>query len=318
MSLPPPPPPTTPPPPPLGGGHPAPPSGATVCYRHPNRPTGRRCTRCGRFACTDCLVQAAVGSHCVDCAKAARPDVKTRAKYWQARQPAMMTMALIAANLIVFLYTTARDPGTLVGRSVGVGQAQLALFEPALASDFVLPLRFENGATLIIDGPDWYRLVTSGFVHYGLIHLGFNMYLLYQLGNLLERSMGRVRFGLVYLASLLGGSALEIVLSSGGFAGGASGAVFGLMGVAAIGYWLRGVNPLSTQIGSLLLINLFLTFVISNISIGGHIGGLLAGAICGYAVVAPAHHRRPVWVTYAAPVAVALCAVAVSAALANT
>lgn len=314
MSLPPPPPPHQPPP---SAARPAPSGGATVCYRHPDRPTGRRCTRCGKYACADCLVQASVGSHCVDCAKAARPDVKTRARYWQARQPAIVTMVIIAANLAVFVYTTLRDPGTLIGGRVGVGHAQLALFEPALSSDFRFPVQFENGATLVIDGPDWYRLVTSGFVHYGLIHLGFNMYLLYVLGNMLERSMGRTRFALVYLASLLGGSAMEIILSDGGFAGGASGAVFGLMGVAAVGYWLRGVNPFSTQIGSLLLINLFLTFVISNISIGGHIGGLLAGAACGFAVVAPAHHRRPVWLTYAVPVGVAVAAVALAVAFAN-
>jgi membrane associated rhomboid family serine protease len=230
----------------------------------------------------------------------------------------MVTFGLIALNLAVFVYTTVRDPATLASRGGGIGHAQLALFEPALSSDFSNTFAFENGETLLIDGPDWYRLVTSGFVHYGLIHLAFNMYLLYVLGNMLERSIGRIRFALVYLAALLGGSALQIVLGDNEFAAGASGAVFGLMGVAAVGYWLRGVNPLSTQIGSLLLMNLFLTFIIPGIAIGGHIGGLLAGGACGLVAVAPAHHRRPTWLTYAAPVAVALVAIGISIAFANT
>jgi membrane associated rhomboid family serine protease len=286
-----------------------------TCYRHPDREVGRRCTRCGKPACSECLVQAAVGSHCVDCAKAARPDVRTRAKYWQARQPAMVTMAIIAVNLLVFVYVTLRDPSSLSGRSVTIGQAQLGLFEQALQPGGVRFL-LRDGTVYTTGGSEWYRLVTAGFVHFGIIHLGFNMYLLYSLGNMLEPSIGRVRFALVYLASLLGGSALSLVIDSGGVAGGASGAVFGLMGVAAIGYWLRGVNPLSTQIGTLLMLNLFLTFVIGNISIGGHVGGLLAGAACGFAVVAPAHHGRPKWLTYAAPIGVALVAIVASVAIA--
>ncbi len=284
-----------------------------TCYRHPAREAGRRCTRCGKPACPQCLVQAAVGSHCVDCAKAARPDVKTRARYWNARQPAMITLGLIAVNVLVFVYTTVLDPRSLGGRQVTLGQLQLGLFEDALRN-VTFPVGLANGDTYVVDGPDWYRLVTAGFVHFGIIHVGFNMYLLYQLGQMLEPAIGRVRFVLVYLASLLGGSAVSLLIDGGGVAGGASGAVFGLMGVAAVGYWLRGVNPLSTQIGSLLMMNLFITFIFPGISIGGHIGGLVAGALCGAAVVAPAHRRRPDWITYAAPVAVGLLAIAVSVA----
>ena len=69
------------------------------CYRHPDRETGRSCTRCGKPACGDCLVQVSVGSHCLDCIKAARPDVKTRAKFWNARQPTLVTYSLIAINV---------------------------------------------------------------------------------------------------------------------------------------------------------------------------------------------------------------------------
>lgn len=86
MSLPPPPPPAQPT---VGAG-----TGMLPrCYRHPDREAGRSCTRCGKSACSECLVQAAVGSHCVDCAKAARPPVATRAKYWNARQHTLVTVA---------------------------------------------------------------------------------------------------------------------------------------------------------------------------------------------------------------------------------
>ena len=151
-------------------------------------------------------------------------------------------------------------------------------------------------------------------MHYGFIHIALNMYLLYQLGQMIEPMIGRVRFGLVYLAALLGGSAGALVLGGGGVTAGASGAVFGLMGLAAVGYYLRGINPLSTSIGSLLMLNLFITFMFrGTISVGGHIGGLVAGGLCAFVVVAPAHRRLPSWATYATPVAVSLLCVVVSA-----
>ena len=286
-----------------------------ICYRHPGREAGRRCTRGGKPAFAECLVQATVGSNCVECVKASRPDVKTRAKYWNARQPAMVTMSIMALNVLVFVYCAIRTPSS-IGDGGGIGQAQLGLLGPALR-DVPFAIGVGDGTTYVVQGPDWYRLVTSGFTHAGIIHLALNMYLLYQLGNMLEPAIGRVRFAIPYLASLLGGSALVLLLSPNSLTVGASGAVFGLMGVAAIGYWLRGVNPLSTQIGSLLMLTLFLTFMFrSSISVGGHIGGLIAGVLCGLAVVAPAHQRRPQWMTYAAPAGVALVAIALSIATA--
>ena len=125
---------------------PPPPAAAEACYRHPGRDAGRRCTRCGRPACSECLVQATVGSHCVDCAKAAQPDVRTRANLWNARQPALVTMTLIAINVAVFVVMVLQDPAALTGALTRI-HLEFALFEPAL----------EQG--------EWYRLVTSGFLH---------------------------------------------------------------------------------------------------------------------------------------------------------
>ena len=283
-----------------------------VCYRHLDREVGRRCTRCGRPACSDCLVQAAVGSHCLECAKASRPDVRTRARHWNARQPAIVTTTLIALNVLVFAYVTLRAPVSLAGREITIGHAELGLTRAALGDGFAV--RLSDGSIYTSGSGEWWRLVTSGFLHFGIIHLGFNMYLLYMLGQMLEPSIGRVRFGLVYLAALLGGSAGSVVLDEG-LAGGASGAVFGLMGLAVVGYWLHGANPFTTSIGSLLMLNLFVTFFFPGISIGGHLGGAAAGALCGFVVMAPRWKAVPSWASVAVPIAVAGLAVAVAGAV---
>jgi membrane associated rhomboid family serine protease len=253
------------------------------------------------------LVQATIGSHCVDCAKAARPDVSTRARYWNARQVTLVTYALIVVNLAVFAYLLIDDPSSAGGTTRSTGYIRLGLARDLLRFDLVPGI------------PDfglpgqWYRLLSSGFLHYGLLHIGFNMYALYALGQTLEPSLGRVRFLLVYLASLLGGSAGALLFQPNGLHGGASGAVFGLFGLITVGYVLRRINPLTTSLGGVLLINVFLSFR-PGISFGGHLGGAVAGALCGLVMVAPAHRRVPKWLTYATPALVAAAGVAISVA----
>ncbi|MEA3185375.1 MAG: hypothetical protein QOJ74_1852 [Ilumatobacteraceae bacterium] len=259
------------------------------CYRHPDRETGRRCTRCGKPACGECLVQVSIGSQCVDCVKAARPDVKTRAKFWNARQPTLITYALIAINAAVYLWTMASNRH----------EFDLALYEPSLRAG------------------EYYRLVSSGFLHFGLFHIGMNMLLLFQLGQLLEPAIGRVRFGLLYFASLLGGSLGALILSPSAVTGGASGAVFGLMAAAAIGMHRRGINVFRTGIGTILVLNLVITFTLPGISVGGHLGGVVAGAICGFVILAPRHAPVPSWATYATPIAIAVVSVLTSVAIAG-
>jgi membrane associated rhomboid family serine protease len=251
------------------------------CYRHPNRETGRSCTRCGKPACGDCLVQVDIGSQCVDCIKASRPDVKTRAKFWNARQPTLVTYVLIGINVAVYLWTA----------SSRRNEVRIALYEPFLTV---------NG--------EYYRLITSGFLHYSIFHIGMNMLLLFQLGQLLEPSIGRLRFGLLYFASLLLGSFGALLLQPNGLTGGASGAVFGLMAAAAIGMHRRGVNVFQTGIGTILVLNLVITFTLPGISVGGHLGGAIGGAICGYVILAPGHAALPRWASYATPVAVVVVA----------
>ena len=202
-------------------------------------------------------------------------------------------MGLMAINIGVFVWMAIKDSGSLGGE---LTQTHVDLGLNAI------PLRF---------GDEWYRLVTSGFVHFGIIHLAFNMFMLYQLGQLLERWMTPVQFALLYFASLLGGSFGVLLLQgeSFGVTAGASGAIFGLLGAAAVGMHRRGVNIFSTGIGTTLILNLFITFSVKGISIGGHLGGLVAGAICGFLMLAPAWKRVPKWTIYAVPLAVALVCV---------
>ncbi len=266
------------------------------CYRHPDRETGRRCTRCAKAACSDCLVQATVGSHCLDCRKAAQPDIKTRVKYANARQPTLVTSTIIAINVAIFLWMGIKDTSSLTG------------------SGTVSQLQFDLGLNRILLRQDheWYRLVTSGFIHFGIIHIAFNMWILWQLGQLLERTLGRTKFALLYVASLLGGSAGILLLTDRGISGGASGAVFGLMAALAISMHQQGINILQTGVGRLLMLNLVFTFVIPGIAIGGHLGGLVAGGACGFVMLAPAWKPVPNWAKVAAPIAVSVLAVAIS------
>jgi hypothetical protein len=248
-------------------------------------------------------VQAAVGSHCVDCAKASRPDARTRATYWNAGQLMLVTKVLIAMNVAVFVLVAIADPRSLTGGG-GITEMQF---------------RLGLNKLLLSVTHEWYRLVTSGFLHFGFIHIGFNMLLLYQLGQILERALGRLGFGLLYAAGLLGGSFGVLILNGNSTAitGGASGAVFGLMAAAAIGMHRQGINIFRTGIGTTLILNLVLTFTISGISIGGHLGGAVAGAICGWFMLAPRHRRTgPAWQVFAAPTAVILVSVVGSVALA--
>jgi len=277
---------------------PAPPA-TDRCYRHPDREAGRRCTRCGRPACTQCLVQAAVGSHCVDCAKAARPNLATRARFLNARQPTLVTYVLMAVNVAVFAIITLSEPASLADAGIsGRSPDEFGQYDLGLAEAFL-----RNG--------EWYRMVTSGFLHFGIIHLAFNMLLLFQLGQLLEPLVGRVRFLLLYVTALITGSAGAMLLQPDAFHGGASGAVFGLMGAAAVAMQRRGVNPFSTSLGTVLMLNLILTFTIGGISIGGHLGGIVGGALAGWFMLAPTGRKPSLGASYAVPavlIAVALAA----------
>jgi membrane associated rhomboid family serine protease len=207
------------------------------------------------------MQQASVGFHCPECTRQGAQRVYN-ARSLTTTQP-VVTLALIAVNIVAFLFDV-----------VSISPSPDQLGDVA-----------RGGALLgpdVADG-DWWRPVTAGFVHAGLLHVGLNMFILYQLGRLLEPALGRIAFLALYGMSLLGGSLLVLVLDPDVRTVGASGAVFGLMGAAVVALRARGINPFSTSIGMLLVINLIITFAGSAfISVGGHIGGLVAGLIGGW------------------------------------
>lgn len=229
----------------------------TTCYRHPDRETGRRCNRCDRYACSDCLVQAAVGSQCVDCVKAGRPPAKERMRRWNAAQGVLATKVIVGINIVVYLLTSASR---------------------------TLDARLDVNAFDVHAG-EWYRLISSGFLHFGIFHIGMNMVLLYRFGEGLERVLGRPRYLLLFFAALLGGSFGALLLSPNAFTGGASGAVFGLLGATAVGMRQRGINLSEGGVGGLIVINLVLSVALPGISLGGHVGGLVAGGLVGAAML---------------------------------
>ena len=240
-----------------------------TCYRHPSRETGVSCSSCGRPICTECMTTTPVGMRCPECS-AQKTKVRTmRDVHGDPR----VTYALIAINVIAFFASSAAGD---LNERYGV-----------LGSGFIPGL----GDSGVADGELW-RLVTGGFLHGGIIHIGFNMYLLYMLGNMLEPSLGSVRFAAVYLASLLAGSFGAVLLSPDRITVGASGAVFGLMAFAFLEMRRRGIDPMQSGIGGLLVLNLIITFLPGfNISIGGHIGGLLGGAIAAAVVAASQRYK---------------------------
>lgn len=251
-----------------------------------------------RPACGDCLTQAHVGSICPECLRASLPSTSVRLRQWNAAQHMLVTRLLIAVNAGVFLWTLLGGvSGILSGSNINRRQFDLAL------------------SSIFIDNGEWWRLVTAGFLHFGVFHVAMNMLLLFQLGQLLETGIGRTRFALLYAASLLGGSLGALLLSPNALTGGASGAVFGLMAAATVGLRQRGINPFQTGIGATLVLNLLITFAIPGVSIGGHLGGAIVGGAVGYVMLEPRWNRDTPLIGIIAPIVASVLCVAVSIAL---
>ena len=237
-----------------------------VCYRHPGRETGVSCSNCGKPICPDCMTATPVGMRCPDCSRQ-KTEVRTlRNVYAEPR----VTYVLIGICVLLYLGTWGRD-------STGV-YIDLATIGSAT---------FQGEPIGVADGEYW-RLITGAFLHDPdmILHIAFNMYILYWLGTMLEPVLGHVRFTALYFASLLAGSFGAILAKPHSLTVGASGAVFGLMAAAFIFQRARGIDPWRSGIGPVILLNLALPFVFTNlnISIGGHVGGLIGGAIAAIAI----------------------------------
>ena len=239
-----------------------------TCYRHGDRKAGVICQRCDRPICPSCMHQASVGFHCPECARSGAQKV---IKASQLVTRPVVTYALIAINLVI--YVACIGPGLQTRQAVVLDYG-------------LLGQGFFNGQEIGVAAGEYYRLVTGGFLHANLIHVLMNMLALYQLGLLLEPAFGRLRFAVVYMASMGAGALGVMWLHPNDLTVGASGAVFGLMGFAFMAMRARGIDPFSTGLGGTILINLVLTFTLSGyISVGGHIGGLIGGFVAGWVLM---------------------------------
>jgi membrane associated rhomboid family serine protease len=241
-----------------------------------------------------------VGMRCPECASQRTRVVRNPTGTPGQASAFPATVALIAINVVIYLIEIGGGGGGLNNPGGGI------------VVDYGLYGPFVNEGEV-------YRLVTSGFLHANLIHIGFNMLLLFFLGRLLEPALGTPRFLVLYFASLLAGSLGALILEPNSLGIGASGAIFGLAGATFVIARGRGMEALAGQIGFLIVFNLIFSFSARNVSVGAHLGGLIGGVICGLAIVAGekgmlGRNRRALEI--AAMVAVAVVAVVVSLAVA--
>src|SRR3954451_17877392 len=249
-----------------------------TCYLHPSRETGVSCSNCGRPICPDCMTPTPVGMRCPECS---RHRTKTRTLQSMHVAP---TATYVLIGICVVMW---------IGGMAAVTRNRQAYQDLELIGGAQV---FPTGELIGVSQGEYWRLVTSGFLHAASpLHLLFNMYILYWLGQMLEPTLGHVRFLALYFTSLLGGSFGALLLSPADQPTvGASGAVFGLMAAAFVMQHARGIDPMQSGIGPVIILNLVLSFVIPNVSIGGHLGGLVGGALVALALErVPAVRRSP-------------------------
>ena len=224
-----------------------------VCYNHNNEITYVRCSRCEKYICVKCMNPASIGYQCPECAgivtKIINPIQQRR--FIPTRQKAKITKFLTISLVVVYALQS------LLG---DILIANFALFAPSVSQG------------------KWWLLITAGFLHGSILHLFFNAYILWVVGGQLESIVGSIRFGIIYLVSLLGGSIASYLFSPfGTYSVGASGAIFGLMGaMLVVG---RKIRIDISQITTLVILNVVLGFVISGIDWRAHLGGLFAGSL---------------------------------------
>ena len=245
------------------------------------------------------MTPTSVGMRCPECARE-----RTKVKTVRSRPSApIVTQILIAINVAVFIGETAT--GTPLGgvSSTGVGTL------------------YEKGALygpLVVNQHEYYRLLTSGFLHDGILHIAFNMLFLFFMGPVLEPAIGRVNYIAVYFASLLAGSFGALLFSPQLPTVGASGALFGVLGALMVVSHYRGISIWQNGLGITLLINIVFSLSVSGISIGGHLGGFLGGGICGWLIVQVGERRNMPAAAIAGCVVVAVVSVIAAIAVAGS
>lgn len=270
-----------------------------VCPRHPDRVAYVRCQRCGRPTCPECQRPAAVGIQCVDCVREQSKTVRDGRTVFGGRVTTgrpTVTISIVVACVVIWLLQLA---------SSGVTNA--LAFVPALGWD------------------EPWRFLTSAFAHSPAmpLHILFNMYALWIVGQYIEQLLGPARYLALYLISALGGGVMVLLLASPPVPGspevlgsdwyaavvGASGAVFGLFGALLV--LNRHLGRSSAWMYATLAINAVFGFVVPHISWQGHLGGFLTGAAAAAIIAYAGRRPRRQWLGLAVLAAI-LAALAVA------
>jgi membrane associated rhomboid family serine protease len=214
--------------------------------------------------------QASVGFHCPDCVRQGQQKVvQGRAAFGGlTSRSTPLTMTLIGVNVALFLLQAAAPIA-----ATPFGRINEVLYD------------YSNFGPFVAEAGEWWRLISSAFLHWNLLHLALNMFALWTLGPLVERSMGRMRFGVIYGASLMAGSAGSLLLAPDALTVGASGAIYGLLGALVVLFRNRGISIWQSGLGITLLLNFAFTIGYPGISIGGHLGGLVGGLLSTWILV---------------------------------
>lgn len=265
---------------------------APVCYRHPSKETYIRCTRCERPICPECMNAASVGHQCPECvAEGRRTQRPARTAFGgsTAGRSGLATKTLIGVNaLVMVLSVLTGGMSTVAGGGLGGllgGTSPLTELGAVISySQFVDIGIAGNG--------EWWRLFTAMFLHFGIVHLLLNMYALWILGRDMEGALGPLRFTGLYLLAGFGGNVAAYLFTGPDTpTAGASTAVFGLM--AAMFVLLKRLNLSVAPIVPVIVINVIFTFTVSNISVPGHLGGMITGFLAAVALAyAPAKRRN--------------------------
>ena len=236
-----------------------------------------------------------VGMRCPECSRE-RTKVKT---VGSISSTPVVTQALIAINVAVFLAETA------AGAPLGGGGGGTIYLKGALLG------------SQIVHQHEYWRILTSGFLHDGLAHIFINMLSLWFVGSVLEPAIGRVNFAAVYFTSLFAGSFGALLFQPGAITVGASGAIFGVFGALIVVARARGIPIWQSGLGVVLVLNLVFSVSFRGISIGGHLGGLVAGVITGALIVELGERRRQPKLALAACILLAGVSVAGAIAVAG-
>ena len=253
------------------------------CYRHPDRPAYIQCQRCERYICPQDMREASVGFQCPECVQTGAASVRqarTLAGGAISTDVGAVTTVVIGINLVFQVVVMAT--GGSLWRSDG----------PFFRWGAMLGLATYDGGLHGVAEGDWWRLLTAAFLHGSIVHLAFNMYALYLFGPYVERLLGRWRFVATYIPLAVGSSVVVYLLEAQNrLTIGASGAVFGLFGLALV-FLIRTRQNINGML-VLLAINAFISLQ-NGISWQGHLGGFVTGVVLGLVFAYAPRERRTV------------------------